>query len=131
MGLYYKNSAIGQRGNAAAETGIQLETFSVTYRPPFKDKKVDYKGEVIGWAMTDQLSKDIRIAGRVITATTSGLMAVVFSVAVTLANSIDDFLAVTSGDSDGGVYFDEITIDSSNEGWRMFNGSASVDPLVA
>lgn len=131
MGLQYTGFTTGQRGIEADETGINIKSFSVRYFPAFKDKIVNYQGQVRGWCIPDKLSREAKIAGELITNTTTGLAAAVWNVAITLANDTGLFVAVTAGSNAGGFYLDEATDDQSADGWRSLSLSLSSDPLVS
>lgn len=133
MGLQYVGSVVAtmQRGIEADETGINTLGFSVRYFPQFKDKKVGFNGQVIGFCIPDKLSREVTITGDVIVGTTSGLMSANFAAAVTVANDITSFVAVSGGSNSGGLYIDEATIDQTAEGWRSLNMRLSSDPQLA
>jgi hypothetical protein len=99
-----------QWGVEAEETGINIESYEITYRPEFKEFNKNKSGEKKGFAVGDS-EAEITIAGEVSGST--GLMAATFASATTIAND-----AALFGLSAGGVYLDEVTESQSREGFR-------------
>lgn len=131
MATSYVGFTTGQRQIEADETGINTESFSVRYYPFFKDFVIGYNGMPRGFAIPDKLNREITIIGKVIVGSTTGLMLAVWNLALTPANDIGDFIAVTSGSNAGGVYLEEVTVDQTNEGWRTANFKLRSDPGIA
>lgn len=127
----YVGFTTGQRGIEADETGINTEGFSCRYFPQFKDYVVGYNGLNRGFAIPNQLSKEVTVSGKVIVGSTSGLMSIFFNAAYAFANDVADFLAVSAGTNAGGLYCDDVTIDQTPEGWRMANFKFSSSPGIA
>ncbi len=128
--VIYVGFTTGQRGIEADETGINTEGFSCRYFPQFKDFVVGYNGIRRGFALVNQLSKEVTVTGKVIVGSTSGLMAAFFNVAYTFANDVADFLAISGGTNAGGLYLDDVTIDQTAEGWRTASFKFSSDPNI-
>lgn len=102
--------------HASGETGINLDTFDLTYRPEEKTFVKDYKGEARGFGVTAVMST-IRITGEV-AAKASAPYTTTFTAAMTFANTIDGF-----GQTAGGCYADEVEISNSREGWQRFSAT--------
>jgi hypothetical protein len=119
------------RGNAAAETGINLNSISCRFYPQFKDKLNDYTGAVRGFAIPDKLTREVSVQGEVSGAT--GIMAAKFVTAVTLGNTaiLALFEAVNAGGNAGGFYVDEVTPGSTRDGWLAISMRLTADPGVA
>lgn len=129
MGLTLVVISTEQRGNEAAETGINLESFVCRYFPQFKDKLNNYQGQVKGFAIPDKFSRQVTITGEASGST--GIMATVMNTAIVFANDVGTFVGIGSGSNAGGFYLDEITESQTRDGWRSINGTWSSDPLVA
>lgn len=113
-----------QRGIEAAETGINVESFSCRYYPQFKDKLNNYQGQVVGFAIPDKPSREVSVKGEV-TGSATGLMAAAFATAQTFGNDVNVFGTVA-----GGFYMDEVTEEQTRDGWRSVDFKFSNDPLV-
>ncbi len=129
VGLSGATSAV--RGNASAETGINLNSISCRFFPQFKDKLNDFQGIVRGFAMPDKLDREVSFDGEV--TLTTGIMAMKFNVAYVFANSTMTglFELTNGGGNAGGFYLDEITPGSSRDGWLSVSGKATSNPGVA
>lgn len=99
-----------QYGVEADETGINIESFTATYRPEQKEYLRNKQNTKIGFAV-DEVEAEFQVNGEVSGST--GLMAATFATAVTLANDDDEF-----GLSAGGAYLDEAVISQSRAGYR-------------
>jgi hypothetical protein len=99
-----------QWGVEADETGINIESFSSTYKPEQKEYLRNKSGTKIGFAV-DDVEAEITAEGEVSGST--GLMAATFATAVTLANDNAEF-----GLSAGGVYLDEAAISQGRSAFR-------------
>lgn len=132
MGLTLVSLSGYQRGCEAAETGINLDSFSCRYYPQFKDKLNNYQGQVVGFAIPDKFTREVNVSGEVSSiGSLSGVMAAVLNAAYSFANDVGTWVAVTSGSNAGGFYFDEFNETQSRDGWRSFSGKATSDPLVS
>ncbi len=131
LNTVYVGFTTGQRGIEADETGINTEAFSCRYFSEFKDFVIGYNGIKRGFAMVNQLSKEVTVSGKVIVASTSGLMSIFFNAAYSFANDVADFLAVSGGTNAGGLYCDDVTIGQTAEGWRMADFKFSSNPGIA
>jgi len=120
-----------QRGIEAAETGINIESFTCRYYLQFKDKLNDYLGQIRGFAIPDKFSREVRIAGEVSSiGSLSGVMIVVCNAAFTPGNDVGTFIAVTSGSNAGGLYLDEVTESQTRDGFRSVEATFTSDPGV-
>lgn len=117
-----------QRGIESAETGVNVESFSCRYFHQFKDKVNDFSGVVRGFAFPDKFCREVRMSGEVTGAT--GIMASVGNVAITFANDVTSWVAVTSGSNAGGFYLDEATETQTRDGFRVFEATWSSDGAV-
>ena len=119
-----------QRGIEAAETGVNIDNFSVRYFPQYKDKVNNYAGQAIGFAIPDKFTREATLSGEVSSiGSLTGVMAAVLNAAYTFANDVGTWVAVTSGSNAGGFYFDEFTEAQTRDGFRTFNAKATADPL--
>jgi hypothetical protein len=120
-----------QRGNFAAETGINLNGFSCRFFPQFKDKLNDFQGLVRGFAVPDKYDREVTFDGEVAGAT--GIMAMKATTAYVFAqtNMTSLFEVSSAGGNAGGFYLDEITPSSSRDGWFVVSGRASSNPGVS
>ncbi len=116
MATTIKGITTVQRGIEAAETGINVETFDVTYKPEFKDFLTDYTGHVAITAIADTMST-ISVTGDWYTGNT-GLVATAFATTIAFGNDIDGY-----GQTAGGTYADEVTIGQSRDGFRKFSAT--------
>lgn len=99
-----------QWGVEADETGINIDSFGVTYKPEQKEFLPNRQGTKIGFAV-DQPEAEISVSGEVSGST--GLMAATFSAAITIANDTEEF-----GMSTGGIYLDDVNIDQNRTAFR-------------
>jgi hypothetical protein len=129
VGLSGATSAV--RGNAAAETGINLNGISCRFSPQFKDYLNDFQGIKRGFAIPDKLDREVTFDGEV--TLTTGIMAMKFITAYVFANSTMTglFEATNGGGNSGGFYLDEITPGSTRDGWLSVSGRASASPNIA
>lgn len=97
------------------ETGVNVESFSVNYKPEQKEYLRSIKGTKIGFAVDDP-EGSISISGEV--NGSSGLLAATFAAATTVANDHADF-----GLTSGGVYMDDVTIEQGRQAWKKFSGT--------
>jgi hypothetical protein len=103
------------------ETGINIEKITQTYN----SKKIEVpnkQGETRGLVYYDQTQK-ISVSGEIDGAT--GLPAVTFATAVTVANQTD-----AAGITTGKTWLDELTLDYSREGLQKLSVTATRYPLV-
>jgi hypothetical protein len=112
-----------QWGVEADETGINVESVEVAYRPEFKEFNKNKSGEKKGFAVAEP-EGEISISGEVTGST--GLMAATFAAAVTLANDHNLF-----GLSAGNVYLDEVTETQGREGFRAASFKFSKNKGIA
>jgi len=109
------NASGYQWGVETNETGINVESHEVTYKPEQKEYLLDRVGTKIGFAVDDP-EASISVQGEV--SGSSGLMAAGFTSAVTVANDHADF-----GVSSGGVYMDEVTLSQGRAAWKKFSAT--------
>jgi hypothetical protein len=128
MGTVVKGLSGTQDGVEAEETGVNIGSVSCRYFPEFKRKLPNYKGQTTAWAVPDKFSREISLSGEVSGST--GVMAATLTTAITLANDVGTFLAVSAGSNAGGVYMDEVTESQTREGWRSIDMRLSSDPLI-
>lgn len=112
-----------QRGVEMDETGISIASFIVRYFPFVNEKLMSNVGEPRARAVSDKLSRDVKIKGEVTGA--NGVMAFAVATACAVANDVADF-----GDGSGDLLFDEATITQERAGWRDLDMSLSSDPGV-
>jgi hypothetical protein len=118
-----------QKGCELAETGVNLESFTVEYNFEFKLKLQNFQGQTRGFAIPDKFSRILTVQGEVDAAT--GHMAANGNTALVPANDISTWVAVASGSNAGGFYMDSATETQTRDGWRSVNIKYSSDPLVA
>jgi hypothetical protein len=118
-----------QRGLEAAETGINVESFSCRYYYQYKNKVNDYLGQVRGFVIPDKFSREVRISGEVTGST--GIMATTGNTAITFGNDVGVFLGVASGTNAGGFYLDEATETQTRDGFRVVEATWTSDPGVS
>lgn len=128
MGLTLVNLSGYQRGIESAETGINVESFSVRYYLQFKDYLNNYQGQIQGFAGPDKFSRELNLSGEVAGGT--GIMASVCYTAMTITNDVSVFVATTGGSNAGGFYMDEVTETQTRDGWRAISLKATSNPLV-
>ena len=104
-----------QVGIQADETGINIESFEVTYKPEAKEYQKDRLGQKIGFSVLPT-EAEISVEGQVNSAL--GLMAATFTTAVTLANVTNAF-----GPTTGGIYLDSVSLKQSREPGKMLSAS--------
>ena len=90
-----------QQGVAEDETGINVNSFTTDTKPEFKNFVMDKSGVKRGFAVGPG-EQTITISGEI--SGSSGIMAAIFTTAVSLANTVN-YAGVTTGD---------IYLDSSN-----------------
>ena len=129
MGLVVKGTSGLQYGNEFAETGINLDGFTVRYYPQFKPKLENYQGQNVAFCVPDKYCRDVTITGEVTGGT--GVIAITLTAAFTPANDIDDFVAVSAGSNAGGLYANEITVTQGRNAWRNVNVTLTSDPLIS
>lgn len=112
-----------QYGIETAEVAINLENFSITYRPEYKKFLPNHLGQSLGFVVPSIPSAEVSLSGEVNAAT--NLMAATFVAAQTIANDSALF-----GRSAGGFYLDEATEDQSREGWRKISMKFTAHPLI-
>lgn len=127
MALTLVNLSGFQSGIEAAETGINVQKFSCRYAPQFKRKVENYLGQNLGFVIPSQLTREVSVEGHVTGAT--GLMAVIWTTAVTFGNDVGTFLATATANS-GGFYVDEVTEDQEPNDCRKISMKATSDPLI-
>jgi len=94
-------------GVAADETGMNMSTRNVTYKPEFKENLVSRQNEKIGFAI-GETETEISLSGEV----HGALVATAFATATTLAETPALFSA------SGGVYLNEATLDQGRSAWK-------------
>lgn len=99
-----------QYGVELDETGVNIQRYSVSSKPEFKDYVHNKSGNKRGFAGGD-IESDITLNAQV--AGSTGIMAATAFTALTLANDVDNF-----GQTAGGVYVDEFTQEQSYNGFR-------------
>jgi hypothetical protein len=112
-----------QRGVEMDETGISVSSFIARYFPFVNEKLMSNVGEPRARAVSDKLSREVKIKGEVTGA--DGVMAFAVATACTVANDVADF-----GDGSGDLLFDEATVSQERSGWRGVDISLSSDPGV-
>ena len=120
-----------QRGVELAETGCNVESYSLRCFFQFKDKVNDNLGQVRGFAIPDKFCREVRMSGEVTGST--GVLATNGNTAIVFANdvAIGAVTAVASGSNAGGFYLDEFTETQTRDGFRSFDASWSSDPGVS
>ena len=88
--MIYVGLQTATRGNAAAESGINLESFSCRYFPFYKDKLNNYQGQPVAFAMPDRLNREVSVSGEVLSGGT-GVMGAKFATAYVFTNSVTAF----------------------------------------
>lgn len=106
-----------QWGVEADETSVNIESYSVTYKPEQKEFGRNKSGTKIGFAADDP-EAEITIEGEVTGST--GLLAASFTTAVTVANDHADF-----GLSAGTIFLDEANPSQSRDGFRRISAKLS------
>ncbi len=124
MGETLKNVSGSQQNIEAAETGIEVQSFEVTYKPEYKNPFMSRLGQTTGFGVPDKLSLEISIEGNVKAGT--GLMAATHTTALTLGNDVNTFQA-----SPGGIYMDEVTEKQAPRAWRSISMKLSSHPECA
>jgi hypothetical protein len=124
MGATLKNTSLSQLNIELAETGVEVQSFEVTYKPEYKVPFTSYLGQTTGFGVTDKMSLDISIEANV--KGTTGLMAATTSTALTLANDVNTFQATP-----GGIYMDEVTEKQKPREWRSISMKLSSNPECA
>jgi hypothetical protein len=124
MALTLKNASGAQLSIEAAETGVEVQSFEVTYKPEFKVPFTDYLGETTGFGVPTKMSLDIKIDANV--KGNTGLMAATHITALTLGNDVTTFQTTP-----GGIYMDEVTEKQAPRAWRSISMSLSSQPGCA
>ena len=124
MGATLKNLANSQLNIENAETGVEVQSFEVTYKPEYKVPFTNYQGQTTGFGVTDKMSIEISIDANV--KGTTGLMAATTTTALVLANDTTTFQA-----SPGGIYMDEVTEKQKPREWRSISMKLSANPECA
>ena len=124
MGATLKNLANSQLNIENAETGVEVQSFEVTYKPEYKVPFTNYQGQTTGFGVTDKMSLDISIEANV--KGTTGLMAATTTTALVLANDTTTFQATP-----GGIYMDEVTEKQKPREWRSISMKLSANPECA
>lgn len=124
MALTILGTAGPQYANEAAETGINLESFSVKYSPEFRAKLQNYLNQTINIALPTLASRAVTVTGEYLSGAT-GVMAYTFLTACTVANDIADF-----GSPAGILLMTEATVSQSRSGWRTVTVTLESDPLL-
>lgn len=106
-----------QYGVELDETGINIQRYSASSKPEFKDYVHNKGGNKRGFAGGD-IETDITINGQVSGST--GIMAATAFTALTIANDVDQF-----GQTEGGIYVDEFSQEQSFNGFRQVSVKAS------
>lgn len=123
MALTLTNLTGYQSGIEVAEVGMNLESFSITYKPEFKRKLPNHLGQTTGFVQPSVPSAELTMTGEVNSAL--GQMAATFYVALTITNDVGLF-----GRTAGTFWLDEATEEQSRDGWRRITIKASSDPLI-
>ena len=108
----YVQGGSATRGVAAAETGINISTFTQRFENP-KEYLLDQYGGRQGFSTDFDASATYTLAGEITTAD-SAVMGVAFSTAETLANDVSGY-GLTTGD----VLLDDIQISLDRGTWRQ------------
>lgn len=124
MGATLKNLANSQLNIENAETGVEIQSFEVTYKPEYKVPFTNYQGQTTGFGVTDKMSIEISIDANV--KGTTGLMAATTTTALVLANDTTTFQATP-----GGIYMDEVTEKQKPREWRSISMKLSANPECA
>lgn len=124
MGATLKNLANSQLNIENAETGVEIQSFEVTYKPEYKVPFTNYQGQTTGFGVTDKMSIEISIEANV--KGTTGLMAATTTTALVLANDTTTFQATP-----GGIYMDEVTEKQKPREWRSISMKLSANPECA
>ena len=124
MGATLKNLANSQLNIEKAETGVEVQSFEVTYKPEYKVPFTNYQGQTTGFGVTDKMSIEISIDANV--KGTTGLMAATTTTALVLANDTNTFQATP-----GGIYMDEVTETQKPREWRAISMKLSANPECA
>jgi len=124
MGATLKNVSGAQLNIEAAETGVEVQSFEVTYKPEYKVPFTDRNGQTTGFGVTDKMSLEISIEANVKGST--GLMAATNVTALTLGNDVNTFQATP-----GGIYMDEVTERQKPREWRAISMKLSSNPECA
>lgn len=124
MAVSLKGITTVQRGIELDETGINVDSFNVTYEPEFKQHLNGYDGHVVTTAIGNTKST-ISVSGEWKSGA-SGLVATAFATAQSFANDVDGY-----GQSAGGAYADRVEIGQSRDGFRMFSATYTRHAAVA
>jgi hypothetical protein len=124
MGATLKNLTGAQLNIETAETGVEVQSFEVTYKPEYKVPFTDRNGQTTGFGVPDKMSLEISIEANVKGST--GLMAATNVTALTLGNDVNTFQATP-----GGIYMDEVTEKQKPREWRAISMKLSSNPECA
>lgn len=120
---YVGTTGTAVRGVGSAETGSEVDTFTESWEDP-KDYLLGENGQRKGFAHGYDPSVTTTVSGE-ITAIT-GIPAVEFGTAATLANETDDF-----GVTAGGQYLDSVSIPQGREAWKTIDANFTRLPLIS
>ena len=124
MGATLKNLANSQLNIENPETGVEVQSFEVTYKPEYKVFFTNYQGQNTGFGVADKMGLEISIEAN--TKGTTGLMAATTTTALVLANDTTTFQATP-----GGIYMDEVTEKQKPREWRSISMKLSANPECA
>jgi hypothetical protein len=117
-----------QRGIELAETGVNVESFSVRYFFEFKDYVANFEGKRRGFAIPGAFSREARMSGEVTGST--GIMATNGNTAIVFANDVSAWVGIASGSNAGGFYLDEATETQTRDGFRSFEATWTSNPEI-
>lgn len=117
------NSSGYQHGIASGETGIEISKFVCTIAPEWKKYRMSRTNEKIGFAIAPPELK-ISLEGEI--GATTGLMALNFSTAATIANAVSYF-----GSPSTGIYLDTAEVTQERDGWKGLSQELSSNAGIA
>lgn len=112
-----------QYGIETAETSMEIKSFEVTTEPQFKQYQTDRTNANIGFAV-GPIRQTFSLQGE-LNASSSGVLAFIFTTACTLAND-KDYFGVSTGD----VFLDSATISQTSDGFKSVAMTLSRDPAI-
>lgn len=128
-----------QRGVANAETGIRIDTFETAGNNP-REYAYNEEGQSIGFAHNIDPNLTFTVSGEISGST--GLAAIVFGAAITLANVNSARLGATNMDGvteasfwgiddAGDVLLESVSISEGRTAWKILNFTATRHPLIS
>lgn len=133
MAISYVDAASGmQRGVAEAETGIKIDTFTTSADNP-REYSMNEDGQYDGFAHFINPSLTFNVTGEI--AGSTGLAAIKFGTAITLANIDSAKLADTAstfwGIADtGDVLLETAEISEGRQAWKTLTATMTRHPLI-